>query len=70
MTGLADALMMTGLRYGSEEAARQASQWMAEISHAAYVASTLLAFEATVEAAAQALETASETASQTVPARG
>jgi NifU-like protein involved in Fe-S cluster formation len=33
-------------------------------------ASTLLAFEATVEAAAQALETASETASQTVPARG
>jgi ribonucleoside-diphosphate reductase alpha chain len=45
MTGLADALMMTGLRYGSEEAARQASQWMAEIGHAAYVASTLLAEE-------------------------
>ncbi len=45
MTGVADALMMTGLRYGSEEAAAQASAWARQIERAAYLASTKLASE-------------------------
>jgi len=45
MTGLADALMMTGLRYGSVEAASQAGDWARRISRAAYTASALLAKE-------------------------
>ena len=43
MTGLADALMLTGLRYGSEDAARQARVWAGWIERAAYVASAHLA---------------------------
>jgi ribonucleoside-diphosphate reductase alpha chain len=35
MTGLADALMMTGLRYGSPEAAVQAEEWAQTVNHAA-----------------------------------
>jgi ribonucleoside-diphosphate reductase alpha chain len=45
MTGLADALMMTGLRYGSVEAAEKAEDWAHQISRAAYRASALLAQE-------------------------
>ena len=43
MTGLADALAMTGLRYGSPEAARSAGTWARLISRAAYLASADLA---------------------------
>jgi len=45
VTGLADALLMTGLRYGSEEAARQTEHWMKQIARAAYLASVDLAKE-------------------------
>jgi len=45
MTGLADALMMTGLRYGSVEAADCAQEWARQISNAAYLASVSLAKE-------------------------
>ncbi|MGF7160659.1 ribonucleoside-diphosphate reductase alpha chain [Rhodoligotrophos appendicifer] len=45
VTGLADALIMCRLRYGTEEAAAQARQWMAAIEHAAYQASAGLAAE-------------------------
>jgi ribonucleoside-diphosphate reductase alpha chain len=45
VTGLADALLMVGLRYGSEEAARQTDQWMHAIACAAYLASVDLARE-------------------------
>src|SRR5207248_1139765 len=45
LTGLADALAMCGLRYGSAEAADAAAQWTAAIEHAAYRASIDLARE-------------------------
>ncbi|MBY8974280.1 adenosylcobalamin-dependent ribonucleoside-diphosphate reductase [Rhodobacteraceae bacterium NNCM2] len=45
VTGLADALLMVGLRYGSDEAAAQTGQWMAAIERAAYDASADLAAE-------------------------
>ena len=45
VTGLADALLMTGLRYGSEEAAAQTEAWMKRIARAAYLASVDLAKE-------------------------
>ena len=45
MTGLADALMMVGLRYGSAEAAETAEAWARQVSRAAYLASTRLAAE-------------------------
>ncbi|MEM9269110.1 MAG: adenosylcobalamin-dependent ribonucleoside-diphosphate reductase, partial [Pseudomonadota bacterium] len=45
VTGLADALLMVGLRYGSEEAARQAEHWLERIARAAYLASAHLAAE-------------------------
>jgi ribonucleoside-diphosphate reductase alpha chain len=45
VTGLADALWMTGLRYGSDEAAAQTEAWMKAIARAAYLASTGLAQE-------------------------
>ena len=45
MTGLADALMMCGLRYGSVEAAEAAGDWARQISRAAYVTSARLAAE-------------------------
>ena len=45
MTGLADALMMTGLRYGSVEAAERAGDWARQISRAAYLTSAHLARE-------------------------
>jgi len=45
VTGLADALIMTGRLYGREEAAEQAAIWAAQINRAAYLASTRLAHE-------------------------
>ena len=45
VTGLADALLMTGLRYGSDEAARQTGDWLRAIARAAYLASADLAAE-------------------------
>ncbi|MEM7506166.1 MAG: adenosylcobalamin-dependent ribonucleoside-diphosphate reductase [Pseudomonadota bacterium] len=45
VTGLADALAMCALRYGSEEAVRQTGQWMAAVEQVAYGASTELARE-------------------------
>ena len=45
VTGLADALLMVGLRYGSKEAARQTEDWMHAIARAAYLGSVDLARE-------------------------
>ncbi|MBE1284320.1 MAG: adenosylcobalamin-dependent ribonucleoside-diphosphate reductase [Rhodobacteraceae bacterium] len=45
VTGLADALLMLGLRYGSDEAARQTEDWLKAIARAAYLASVDLARE-------------------------
>ncbi len=45
VTGLADALLMLGLRYGSDEAARQTERWLHAIARAAYLASVDLARE-------------------------
>jgi len=45
VTGLADALLMVGLRYGSEDAARTTELWMHRIARAAYLASVDLAKE-------------------------
>ena len=42
---LADALMMVGLRYGDEDAARMAGSWARQIERAAYTASAALAAE-------------------------
>ncbi|MDE0226349.1 MAG: adenosylcobalamin-dependent ribonucleoside-diphosphate reductase [Gammaproteobacteria bacterium] len=45
VTGLADALLMTGERYGSESAARLTGEWLRRISRSAYLASAGLAEE-------------------------
>jgi ribonucleoside-diphosphate reductase alpha chain len=45
VTGLADALLMVGQRYGSEEAATLTEAWMKRIARAAYLASVDLAKE-------------------------
>jgi ribonucleoside-diphosphate reductase alpha chain len=45
VTGLADALLMVGLRYGSDEAAAQTEAWLKAIARAAYLASVDLAKE-------------------------
>jgi len=45
LTGLANALAMTGLQYGTTRAARQGAAWMAEIQREAYLASAALAEE-------------------------
>ncbi len=45
VTGLADALLMTGERYGSAEAARVTEGWMHRIARSSYLASTGLAVE-------------------------
>ena len=45
VTGLADALLMLGQRYGSVEAAAQTEAWMKAIARAAYLASVDLARE-------------------------
>jgi ribonucleoside-diphosphate reductase alpha chain len=45
VTGLADALLMVGLRYGSPEAAAQTEDWLHAMARAAYLASVDLAKE-------------------------
>ncbi len=45
VTGLADALIFCGLRYGSEPAAEQTAAWLRQIRDAAYRASAALAAE-------------------------
>ena len=45
VTGLADALLMVGLRYGSDAAVVQMDSWMRAIARAAYLASVDLARE-------------------------
>ncbi len=45
VTGLADALLMVGLRYGSDEAAAMTERWLKVIANAAYRASAELARE-------------------------
>jgi len=45
VTGLADALILCGARYGSEKAVRLTETWMKAIERAAYLASTELARE-------------------------
>ena len=45
VTGLADALIMCGTRYGSREAVALTETWMKEIQRAAYLASARLAAE-------------------------
>ncbi|MGM0584440.1 MAG: adenosylcobalamin-dependent ribonucleoside-diphosphate reductase [Pseudomonadota bacterium] len=45
VTGLADALLMTGLRYGSQEAAAKTEDWLRDIARAAYLASVEIARE-------------------------
>ncbi|MFN3724643.1 MAG: adenosylcobalamin-dependent ribonucleoside-diphosphate reductase [Paracoccaceae bacterium] len=45
VTGLADALLMIGARYGSEEAAAITERWMHAIARASYLASVDLACE-------------------------
>ena len=45
VTGLADALILVGVRYGTPEAAALAGKWMATIERAAYLASAGLARE-------------------------
>jgi ribonucleoside-diphosphate reductase alpha chain len=45
VTGLADALIMCGLRYGSEDAVEAVERWMAALRRHAYLASVELARE-------------------------
>ncbi len=45
VTGLADALLMLGLKYGTEKAAEQTEVWMKAIARASYLASVDLAKE-------------------------
>jgi ribonucleoside-diphosphate reductase alpha chain len=45
VTGLADALLMVGSRYGSEEAASLTERWLHQIATASYLASSDLAAE-------------------------
>ncbi|WP_300513922.1 adenosylcobalamin-dependent ribonucleoside-diphosphate reductase [Aliiroseovarius sp.] len=45
VTGLADALLMLGQKYGSDEAAQQTEVWMKAIARASYLASVELARE-------------------------
>ena len=45
VTGLADALLMVGLRYGSDAAVTQTEDWLHQIARAAYLASVQLAKE-------------------------
>ncbi|MDH3738468.1 MAG: adenosylcobalamin-dependent ribonucleoside-diphosphate reductase, partial [Alphaproteobacteria bacterium] len=45
VTGLADALIMCGLRYGSDSAVAQTENWLHRMTHTAYLASAELAAE-------------------------
>lgn len=45
VTGLADALLMTGLRYGSEDAVSKTEEWLHQIARIAYLTSAEIAKE-------------------------
>lgn len=45
VTGLADALLMVGLKYGTIEAAKQTEDWMKQIARSSYLASVDLSKE-------------------------
>ncbi|USG61072.1 adenosylcobalamin-dependent ribonucleoside-diphosphate reductase [Sneathiella marina] len=45
ITGLADALIMCGIKYGSDEAVKQTRDWMSQIRRSAYLASADIAAE-------------------------
>jgi ribonucleoside-diphosphate reductase alpha chain len=45
VTGLADALLMVGVRYGSKEAAELTEKWLHQVARASYLASVDLAKE-------------------------
>jgi len=45
VTGLADALLMVGLEYGTDEAAAQCEEWLRQIARSSYLASVELAKE-------------------------
>jgi len=45
VTGLADALIQCGVRYGGKEAVKLTERWLAALRHAAYLASAALAEE-------------------------
>ena len=45
VTGLADALIMCGLRYGASDAIAATEEWLGAVQRAAYLASTALAAE-------------------------
>ncbi|MDF1804500.1 adenosylcobalamin-dependent ribonucleoside-diphosphate reductase [Thalassovita sp.] len=45
VTGLADALLMVGLEYGTDAAAAQAEEWLKQIARSSYLASVDLAKE-------------------------
>ena len=45
VTGLADALLMVGVRYGSKEAAELTEKWLHQVARASYLASVDLANE-------------------------
>ncbi|MEX0758774.1 MAG: adenosylcobalamin-dependent ribonucleoside-diphosphate reductase [Tistlia sp.] len=45
ITGLADALILCGLRYGSQEAVERSERWLGALRRAAYLASSELAAE-------------------------
>jgi ribonucleoside-diphosphate reductase alpha chain len=45
VTGLADALIQLGVRYGSDEAVHLTGRWLERIKHAAYATSAALAVE-------------------------
>lgn len=45
VTGLADALIMCGVRYGTDEAARLTEEWLHALARAAYLASVQIARE-------------------------
>ena len=45
VTGLADALLMMGLRYGSKDAAKKTEEWLHQIARISYLSSSELAKE-------------------------
>ncbi|KMW60024.1 Ribonucleotide reductase of class II (coenzyme B12-dependent) [Candidatus Rhodobacter oscarellae] len=78
VTGLADALIMCGLTYGSEEAARQTEAWLHVIARAAYLASVEIAkekgafplFDAEAFLASDALQDMDEDVREAIRAHG
>ena len=78
VTGLADALAMVGLRYGSDAAAERAELWLRDLARAAYLASVELAeekgafplFDAEAFCASPSLRALGEDVVEAVRARG